>query len=141
LFIGIDIRTHKTPQADGNLNNDITPDGEREGLLESYGLAVSGTKGDLCFNTEWSHEELDVWIRSVLPKPFEYLDDVRDSDECAWRLLKTSRNKLRKGHAKPRGYAVKDAKGNGGKSWSESKIYLGMDVLCNVECSGLTFNT
>lgn len=122
-------------QADGDLNNEIKPDGEREGQLEGYGLAVSGKKGELRFNTEWSHEELDKWFRKVLPKPFQYLDEVRDDNvnECAWRLLKTSRNKLHKSHAKPPGFVVSEAKSSAGRTWSDSKVYIGMCVRA-VQC-------
>ncbi|KAF8532465.1 hypothetical protein JB92DRAFT_997079 [Gautieria morchelliformis] len=113
---------------DGELNNDATPDGEVEGNLESWGLAVLGAKGTLWFCEEWNNERLDEWLREILPKPFSFLDNEygvpADAKKRHWRLLESSRKRLKKHRSVADGYAFKEVKGTAGKAWTEYKIYI-----------------
>jgi hypothetical protein len=116
-------------QDDGELNNDTTPDGEVEGNLETWDLAVLGAKGTLWFCEEWNNERLDEWLREILPKPFSFLDSEygapMDAKKRHWRLLESSRKRLKKHRSVADGYAFKEVKGTAAKAWTEYKIYIG----------------
>jgi hypothetical protein len=114
-------------QAQGVLRQSSKPEGDREGDLESYGLAVFGNKGELKFCQEWSNLRIDQWLREHLPEPFIYLDTKYPApgEQRHWRLLKPSHNKLRLHRNIAGGYDFNEAKGSRGRSWSDCKIYIG----------------
>ncbi|KAF8516283.1 hypothetical protein JB92DRAFT_3114333 [Gautieria morchelliformis] len=113
---------------DGELNNDATPDGEVEGNLESWGLAVLGAKGTLWFCEEWNNERLDEWLREILPKPFSFLDNEygvpADAKKRHWRLLESSRKRLKKHRSVADGYAFKEVKGTAAAHPGDPDIWV-----------------
>ncbi|KAF8495091.1 hypothetical protein JB92DRAFT_2834853 [Gautieria morchelliformis] len=112
--------------AQGDLRQSSKPEGDREGDLESYGLAVFGNKGELKFCQEWSNLRIDQWLREHLPEPFIYLDTKYPApgEQHHWRLLKPSHNKLRLHRNIAGGYDFNEAKGSRGRAWLDCKIYI-----------------
>ena len=119
----------ETHQKNDELIDNVTPDGECEDQLESWGLAVTAHEaGDYWFRTEWSNKRIDQWLREIFPRVFCWLDTrygVPKEPERHWHLLKSYRNRLKKDHATPSGLDLNHMKGTPGKPWSESKLYIG----------------
>ncbi|KAF8586889.1 hypothetical protein K439DRAFT_1614717 [Ramaria rubella] len=121
----------------GMLNNNIWPEGEHEGDLETYHLAVSAsTKGELSFCWEWSALRMDAWLQDHLPDPFIYLDAKHPSPGPAfhWQLLRPYRGKLIKHKQHSQGFEFNEAKGAIGRAWYDYKIYLDSadDTVCEM---------
>ncbi|KAF8589399.1 hypothetical protein K439DRAFT_1525107 [Ramaria rubella] len=118
---------HLDPQRPGcRLRITATPEGAREGELETVGLAVFGKKGELTFFQEWSNFRIDKWLRELFLQAFAFLDEVypHPGPERHWCLLKSLHNKLSKHKAISEGLDLDEVKGVKGRPWSERKLYF-----------------
>lgn len=68
----------------GTLNTTQTPVGARISSFEKYGLAVTReTNPTLEFDKSWNTDQCTAWLRTCIPKVFEYMDQ----NGLTWFLL------------------------------------------------------
>lgn len=119
---------HNYFQADGTLKNTAVPTPQQLDELVKLGFAGIGIKGQYRFGKDWDTARLDQWLQETLPVPFErisLMSDIPDM-EYHWRLLRVNRTHVELYRENPDGYDFVDARGSRGKSWHDSRLYVGM---------------
>jgi hypothetical protein len=91
------------------------------------GLAVLSTNDKpLRFGKNWSHEQCDSWLRSLIPQLFEHVDRNPQKSKGRWGLLTKDRNSLSAvAKKKPTGDDFFAYKGRGKASVNDSYIFIG----------------
>ena len=63
----------ETHQKNDELIDNVTPDGECEDQLESWGLAVTTHEArNYWFWTKWTNERINQWLQEIFPQVFCY---------------------------------------------------------------------
>lgn len=99
--------------------------------LRQHSLLVSEDGGrNLEFSVSWSINDIDLWLRRLLPKPFEWLDarlGKPTEGSFHWVLLNSERKKyfvlLRPTIT---GKELEEVKGSAGRKFSDCSIVIGM---------------
>ncbi|EGO01523.1 hypothetical protein SERLA73DRAFT_176838 [Serpula lacrymans var. lacrymans S7.3] len=66
-------------------------------MLASHGCSyIDNEAGELSFSREWTHDEVDTYLRRIFPSPFEYVDNYTKgkTTKSAWVLMAKENRKI-----------------------------------------------
>lgn len=104
--------------------------------MELAGCATFSDNKALSFDLDWPFEDVDNFLRNLLPHPFEYADAnisrsgskaPADKAKPVWVLLSKEQRRLAvvPGVMKPTGKDLERFKGRDGASTKDSHIFVG----------------
>ena len=116
---------------DGELTDCKKPGKAELEEFRQYGMLVSeDDKQPIEFLVSWTAEDIDSWMRCLLPKPFEWLDarfGKPDDGSFHWVLLSSERKRyFRLRRTMITGKELDEAKGCTGQKFTTFSVVVGL---------------